>query len=200
MYHNVSLNKVTGTYQYRLDIAGHALVETGFPSAAEAAWQCDLARHALKSHLRRSRPYNFPERIATMSDSEAALVSPRVLSLISLLATEHSVQPAQSPLEKLDREINEARTKAGRAEELVVKSLAATSAIRELDAARVDGIDTPVSLKVWAEKIEDFLPDVREAAQNYRTRHAFLLGERTRLVPPVDLTNELGNPADTATE
>ena len=109
-YQNVFLAS-SGTFSYRLNVGVLKLQEDGFASADAAGWAADKARNLLKPFLRRSRGYNFPERVAAATVEELSNVSPVVLGVYQRLQTAFPLVvvapvavvelPAPSALEKL---------------------------------------------------------------------------------------------------
>lgn len=115
-----------GSFYYLITIRGHRFVEANFPTAEEAAWQCDRAKWFLNCHdlMGRKTSYNFPERIESEGESawsvpvpglwdfieqckksldSVAVVTPDVAALL-----EESRAIAQGQLDR-DREVEEAK-------------------------------------------------------------------------------------------
>jgi hypothetical protein len=82
IYKSVYYDKPQDSYHYVIVTRFGRLEDDSFKTAEEAAWECDKARFAIGHLLRRKRGYNFPERIASMSESEMQNVSRAVLNFL----------------------------------------------------------------------------------------------------------------------
>lgn len=106
IYPNVILHPATQdaaqSFSYRLSVGTITVIEHGFTTSEDAAWACDKARLLLKPFLRRSRPYNFPERLQQISESEASNVSAPVLSAYLTLCAAFPQTPGVRPLETIN--------------------------------------------------------------------------------------------------
>lgn len=106
IYPNVILHPATEdavqSFSYRLSVGTITVIERGFSTSEDAAWACDKARLLLKPFLRRSRPYNFSERLQQMSESELSNVSSPVLSAYLTLCAAFPQTPGVRPLEAIN--------------------------------------------------------------------------------------------------
>jgi hypothetical protein len=89
-------------FGYRIYIKGIIVKEVGFGTEADAGWAADKARRLLTPFIGKSRPYNFPDRVQQMTESEMGSLSDALLAFYhqlclafpSALAPALAVSPA----------------------------------------------------------------------------------------------------------
>lgn len=190
MYPNVRFNPSTTSFEYRLNVGGHVLVETGFPNGAAAAWACDVARYVLKAHIRRVRPYNFPERIKLISETEP--ISDAVTNLLNRLTAESpEVAPDSVDAAAIRERIVQLTGRINEAVDFCAQVAAISSRLDALLSTYRDRLSSPNALLKLRERLDKDASEANERGILDDAARTELTVHLDTLVKPVDLSKEL---------
>ena len=190
MYPNIRFNPSTKTFEYRLNIGGHVLLETGFPNGAAAAWACDVARYVLKAHIRRVRPYNFPERVKLISETEP--ISDAVTNLLNRLTTESpEAAPGSVDAAALRERITQLTGRINEAVDFCAQVAAISSRLDVLLSTYRDRLSSPKALEKLGDRLGKDASAVNERSILDDAARTELTIHLDTLVKPVDLSKEL---------
>lgn len=90
-------------WKYRVMIARTFLEKGGFPSAESAAWECDKVKLWGEDLCGRRLPYNFPERIARITESELMDQPIYVSTFLNRLREEKDLMPQFPSVEEVQQ-------------------------------------------------------------------------------------------------
>ena len=170
-YKNVLLQSTEPPlFSYRLITMGGSVMEKGFTTSDEAAWAADKARFILRDYIRRSREFNFPDRIAAASEGELSSLSAPV---------EKMLVACRSAFPEIEREPKAVEESLRRQLDAVIGELnISDKALLDLETA-LTAVYSYRSMRPGvtrkAQRVEEMLREFRNSETDYRSEHVAAL-------------------------